>query len=122
MAEEEPIVRDAIGYSFKGLEKFTYLEELIKELGLESERYWMKPAINSEWFVGGDWIILRDKPSDSIIDEYELQYDIPYDDSNIYKVMFLEYLVDTMLEYIGYIEKCLEQEGEEDNGTSNTSK
>lgn len=110
MTEEEPIVRDAIGYSFKGLEKFTYLEELIEEFGLESERYWMRPATGEDWFTKGDWVILRQQPNPVLLDEYELQYDIPYDDTNIYKVMFLEYLVDTMLEYIGYIEKCLEQE------------
>lgn len=51
MTEEEPIIRDAIGYSFKGLSRFVIIEDIIKELGLESERYWMKPAINSEWFV-----------------------------------------------------------------------
>lgn len=110
MADNEIEIRDAIGYSFKGLEAFPYLEELIKELGLESERYWMRPSTDEDWFVKGDWVILRQQPNPILLDEYELQYDIPYDDSNINKVMFLEYLVDTMLEYIGYLEKCYEQD------------
>jgi hypothetical protein len=114
MAEEEPIIRDAIGYSFPGLEAFPYLEELIKELGLESERYWMRPATREDCFAKGDWVILRQQPNPVLLDEYELQYDIPYDDKNIYQVMFLEYLVDTMLEYIGYLEGCLEKESEEE--------
>lgn len=110
MTEEEPIIQDAIGYTFKGMDRFVIIEDIISELNLDSERYWMKPAINSEWFVSGDWIILRDKPADSIIDEYDLQYDIPYNDNNIDTVMFAEFLIDSYIEYIGYLEGCLLQE------------
>jgi hypothetical protein len=114
MADKDVEIRDAIGYSFPGLEAFPYIEELIDELGLESERYWMRPATREDCFAKGDWVILRQQPNPVLLDEYELQYDIPYDDSNINKVMFLEYLVDTMLEYIGYLEGCLEKEMEEE--------
>lgn len=110
MADKDVEIRDAIGYSFKGIDKFTYIEELIDEFGLESERYWMRPATQEDWFVKGDWVILRQPPNPILADEYELQYDIPYDDKNIETVMFLEYLVDTMLEYIGYLEKCYEED------------
>lgn len=107
---EEPIIRDAIGYSFKGLSRFVIIEDIIKELKLESERYWMRPATDEDWFSKGDWVILRQEPNLILVDEYELQYDIPYDDNNIETVMFAEFLIDSYIEYIGYLEACIEKE------------
>jgi len=110
MTEEQPIIQEAIGYSFKGLYKFEYLEELINEFHLESNRYWTRPATEEDWFTKGDWVVLREEPNPALIDEYDLTYDIPYTDSTVNKVKFVEYLADTMLEYLGYLEACLEKE------------
>lgn len=123
MSEEHDVtIQDAIGYSFKGLSDVRIIEDIINELHIESDKYWMRPATDEDWFPEGDWIISRDTPNPELIDEYELQYNTPYDETNESIVKFAEYLIDSYLEYIGYLEACLEKEMEESNGTSNTSK
>ena len=111
MSEEHDIImQDAIGYSFKGLPEVRIVEDIIRELNIESNKYWMRPATEQDWFAKGDWIILRETPNPELIDEYELQYDMPYDKTNESVVKFAEYLIDSYLEYISYIEGCLEKE------------
>lgn len=110
---EEPIVQDAIGYNFKGLEKFEFIEEIIKEFNLDSNRYWMRPAQEDDWFTTGEFVVSQTKPI--LLEEYDLTYDIPYDDSNIETVKFAEFLIDSMISYIGYLEGCLQKEIEENN-------
>ena len=112
MEDNEIIVQDAIGYSFKGLTTFTFIEEVANELRLEVNKYWMRPAVPEDWFVKGDWVILKQEPNEILLDEYELQYDIPYNQTNEAKVKFAEYLIDSMVEYIGYLEACIEKEME----------
>ena len=113
MEDNEIIIQDAIGYSFQGLDKFTFIEDLAHELNLELNKYWMRPSTEEDWFAKGDWVILKQEPNEILIDEYELQYDIPYDKHNEAKVKFAEFLIDSMLEYVGYIEGCLQKEMEE---------
>ena len=113
MEDDEVIIQDAIGYNFKGLTHFIFLEEIARELGLEVNKYWMRPSTEEDWFVKGDWVILKQEPNKMLVDEYELTYDMPYNKHNEAKVKFAEFLIDSMLEYIGYLEGCLEKEMEE---------
>lgn len=111
MSEQDDItIQNAIGYSFKGMVKFQIIEELVKELNLECNKYWMRPSTDEDWFVKGDWVILREEPNPILLDEYELQYDLPYDDTTASITKFAEFLIDSYLEYIGYLEGCLKQE------------
>lgn len=108
--QDEIIIQDAIGYSFKGIARFQIIEELAREFKLECNKYWMRPSTDEDWFAKGDWIILREEPNPVLVDEYELQYDMPYDDTTAPKVKFAEFLIDSYLEYIGYLEACMEKE------------
>ena len=92
MENQDDIIQEAIGYSFKGISRFVLIEDIIHELKLESDRYWMRPS------------------TPILIDEYDLTYDIPYDDKNISKVKFAEFLIDSYIEYIGYLEACMKKE------------
>ena len=105
--DDEIIVQNAIGYNFKGMTRVVFLEEITKELRLEVNKYWMRPSTDEDWFAHGDWIILEQEPNPILLDEYELTYDLPYDDRSEAKVKFAEYLIDSTLEYIGYLEGCL---------------
>lgn len=110
MENQDDIIQEAIGYSFKGISRFVLIEDIVHELKLESDRYWMRPSTPEDWFEKGDWIILRQEPDPILIDEYDLTYDIPYNDKNISKVKFAEFLIDSYIEYIGYLEACMEKE------------
>lgn len=107
--KDKPIIQDAIGYSFKGLERYEFIEEIIKEFKLDSNRYWMRLAQEDDcWFTTGDYVVYQTEPT--MLEEYDLTYDIPYNENNIEIVMFVEYLIDSMLSYIGYLEGCLLKE------------
>lgn len=112
MKEDNFEIQDAIGYSFKGLEEVPFIENIIQEFGLASSRYWMRPATKEDWFCNGDFVVTQTKPI--LINEYDLTYDIPYNKDNIYTVMFAEFLIDSYIEYIGYLEVCLEKGMEEE--------
>lgn len=111
--DNDIIVQNAIGYNFKGLTHFIFLEEVARELRLEVNKYWMRPSTEEDWFSHGDWVILQQEPNPILLDEYELTYDLPYDKRSEAKVKFAEFLIDSMLEYIGYLEGCLRKETEE---------
>lgn len=115
----EIIIQNAIGYNFKGLTKVTFIEEIARELKLELNKYWMRPAQKSDWFTEGDWVILKQEPNPILLEEYELTYDLPYDDKTEARVKFAEFLIDSTLEYLGYIEDCLNKE-EDDNKKEDT--
>lgn len=105
---DDIVVQDAIGYSFKGLQCCPIIEEIVKELKLESNRYWMRPVTKDDWYANGDYIVMQSEPI--LLEEYELTYDIPYTIYTKNKVMFAGYLIDSYLEYIGYLEGCLLKE------------
>lgn len=105
---EEDIIQEAIGYSFEGLDVFVLIEDLCNEFKLDYSKYWMRPKRKEDWYCTGDYVIAQKEPI--LLEEYDLTYDIPYDDKNISKVKFVEFLIDSYIEYIGYIEACCKQE------------
>ena len=116
--DNEIIVQNAIGYNFKSMVRVVFLEEITKELKLEVNKYWMRPSTEEDWFSHGDWVILEQEPNPILLDEYELTYDILYTKDTEAKVKFAEFLIDSYLEYIGYLEGCLKVEDNKKGDTS----
>lgn len=99
--------RESIEYVFDSLEAVPYVEEVIRELHLGACKYWSRPVTREDWFATGDLVITKQLPI--LLEEYDLNYDIPINKDNKYLVGFAEYLIDSMLAYIGYLEGCLKQ-------------
>ena len=114
--DDKPTIQDAIGYSFEGITCVPFIESIIQELGIESNKYWMRPAEIGDWYATGDYVITQTEPK--LIEEYELVYDMPYTEQTKNRVLFAGHLIDSMLEYIGYIEGCYEKEDNKKGGTS----
>lgn len=95
-----------IDYQFDGeFDGVVWLEEICNSLGIEVEKYWMR-ELDEETWLGDSIVTVKTKPE--IAELYNLTYSLlvpNYQTNN--KAKFAEWLIDNMLEYIGYIEACL---------------
>ena len=119
MKDEE--LYTTIDYQFNGdYDNVIWLEEICNSLDIELEKYWMRELEEVNIFTGENIIVSREKPE--IAELYTLTYSLlvcNYETNPI--AQFAEYLIDSMLEYIGYLEACLRIDKENKNKKRDTS-
>ena len=108
MKDEE--LYSTIDYQFDGdMDNVIWLEEICDSLNIDYETYWMREVDEDSPWMEEKIIVCKEKPVVSEL--YFLTYSLlvcNYDTNPTAK--FAEYLIDSMLEYVGYLEACLIQE------------
>lgn len=100
-----PPIYDTIHFETKGVyDSIVVLEEICKEFRLGLEKYWCRPAEEDDWFTNGDYVVAKEKPV--MPERYELCYDIPLNKDNRNLVLLTQFIVDGMLQTLGYLEGC----------------
>lgn len=104
-----------IDYQFEGgLDSVVFLEEICNSLGINVEKYWYRELDEINVFTGENITTSRTKPL--VAELYNLTYSLLISNQQEAKNKFAEFLIDSMLETCGYLEGCLKQEMEENNG------
>lgn len=99
---------DRAEFYFKGIENFPYIEELLNEFHIKYSKVWRRPTGKYDWYVDGDWVIVKTCPIEELINQYELVYVVPYGDK-ANTVKFLQYLSDTHIANTAFLEGCLRE-------------